>query len=82
MDSVKNESPWKYQNFHNIKPTIDILKKEIKRRDGSVKGISNMKLEFLLTKLKEQNSLLQDNCVEFIKKEFERFKAIFNHCAE
>ena len=82
IDNVKNQSPWKEQNFHGIKPTMDIMKKEIQRRDANVRGMSNLKFDGVIALLKEKNSCLTPKCIEFILKEYNRFKNIFEACAK
>lgn len=80
VENVTYESlklpPFSVQNWHNIKPTISIVKNELKRRVPGIKGIANTKLGVLLSMLEEKNDVLSEEDVEFIKKRFEIFRSL------
>ena len=81
IEDIKSSSPWKHQNYHAIKPTMEVMKKEIKRRDAEARGISNLKFDRIVQVMKDKNELLTVTCKEFIVKEFKRFKCIFENVA-
>ena len=81
IEDIKSSSPWLHQNFHAIKPTMEVMKKEIKRRDPNKTGISNLKFDRIVEVMTEMNVLLTDACKEYIIKEYKRYKTIFDNVA-
>ena len=74
------EPPFSSQNYDTLKPTIAVVKLEIKRRDPRLKGTANVNIAELMKMLRERNDLLSDECIGFIRKEFDRYKTLFqNH---
>ena len=75
MEDLKRP-PFFCQNWHNIKPTIAIVKKELKRRQPDIRGIGNTKLGGLLDILEEKSDVLSEDDVAYIKQEYEKYKRI------
>ena len=67
-ESSLKEPPFSFQNYHALKPTIAMVKLEIKRRDPGLKGIANVEIAELMKMLQEKNDLLSDEYIEFIRK--------------
>ena len=73
LDSL-TQPPYSSQNQHLLKPTIEIVTSEIKRRNPTAKRLSKMKLNDLIPVLAETNHFLTGDCREFIKQEFDNIK--------
>ena len=71
--------PFASQNAHKIKPTKEIVQQELKRRCPDVKKLSKLKLEGLLGLLRSTNKGLTDECIVFIKNQFNEYKNLFQH---
>ena len=69
MDSLK-QPPFAQQNLRQIKPTVQTIKTELKRRNPGIKRIGNLTMEELFTVMGQTKQLLTVADVEYIKREF------------
>lgn len=70
--------PYSYiKKRQTVKPTVKLQKKELRRRDPNVKGLTNKKLDQLFDMMKTKLPLTDAAEIAWIKKEEENLREIF-----
>lgn len=72
------QEPFDVANLGEIKPVVEVIKGELKRRDPKIRGVTKKTPMELIEMLRERNNVLTDGCRYFIESKFEEVKEGFS----